>query len=42
MTPADVVRVAKKYLNHSNKTTAVLIPTKKSQRASAAKSRGGS
>ncbi len=42
VTPADVVRVAKKYLNHNNKTTAVLIPTKKNRRASAAKSRGGS
>ena len=41
VTPADVVRVARKYLSHTNKTTAELIPTKKSRRANAAKSRGG-
>ena len=41
VTPADVVRVAKKYLSHRNKTTAELIPTKKSRRASAANSREG-
>lgn len=41
VTPADVVRVARKYLRHKNKTTAELIPTKKSRRANAAKSRGG-
>ena len=41
VTPADVVRVARKYLHHKNKTTAELIPTKKSRRANTAKSRGG-
>lgn len=41
VTPADVVRVAKKYLSLGNKTTAVLVPTSKNSRASAAKSRGG-
>lgn len=41
VTPAGVVRVARKYLSHKNKTTAELIPTKKSRRASAAKNRGG-
>ncbi len=30
VTPADVTRVAKKYLNHRNRTTAVLIPIKES------------
>ncbi len=42
VTPADVARVARKYLNHKNKTTAELIPTKKKRRAKAANSRGGS
>ena len=41
VTPAGVVRVAKKYLGHGNKTTAVLVPTRKSRSAKAAKSRGG-
>ncbi|MCY3824957.1 MAG: pitrilysin family protein [Nitrospinae bacterium] len=41
VTPAGVVRVARKYLSHKNKTTAELIPTKKSRRANTAKSRGG-
>lgn len=41
VTSADVIRVAKKYLIHGNKTTAVLVPTRKSRRAGAAKNRGG-
>ena len=41
VTPAGVVRVARKYLTNRNKTTAELIPTKKSRSAKAAKSRGG-
>ena len=41
VTPADVARVAKKYLRHKNKTTAELIPTKKSRRANTARSQGG-
>lgn len=41
VTPAGVVRVARKYLSHKNKTTAELIPTRKSRRANAARNRGG-
>ena len=41
VTPAGVVRVARKYLSRRNKTTAELIPTRKSRSAKAAKNRGG-